>query len=296
MKTFKLSSLLLLCLVLLFSCSKDDSIQTSSETNSLQPLGNYGVNGNGQGNQNVVADVAPTMIVVFNPDPAIAGQAMTVTGKFNPAAGETAPTCGKLQLQQNVNGTWVDFGTSVNVSSTTTEVSAPFTPAQAGNDVYEFRVHYVAQNCAGYKQNKCAGFFLDVINPCSLNLSGTATGHAIDAEPGMYEFTVTYTLNTCELVYDKLKIQGGLTNGSTLVSTSGGENHIPGTSTNQIIKWETYTPGSPITSGITTYTIVFKKAYSGSGPVTLTGNWSASLNMNGISVGTTEFAPIVFEP
>jgi hypothetical protein len=296
MKTFNLSSLLLLCLVLLFSCTKDESIQTSSETNSLQKLVLFGVNGNGQGNQNVVADVAPTMMVVFNPDPAIAGQAMTVTGKFSPAAGEVAPTCGKLQLQQKVNGIWVDFGTGVNVTSATTEVSAPFTPTQAGNDVYEFRVHYVAQNCAGYKQNKCEGFFLDVINPCSLNLTGSATGHAIDAEPGMYEFTVTYTLNTCELEYDKLKIQGGLTNGSTLISAVGGVNHIPGSSTNQIIKWEVYTPGTPITGSVTTYTIIFKKAYSGSGPITLTGNWSASLNLNGASVGTTEFAPIVFVP
>jgi hypothetical protein len=295
MKTFKLSSLLLLCLVLLFSCSKDDSIQTSSESNPLQPLAKFGVNGQGGGNQNVVAEVAPTLMVVFNPDPAIVGQSMTVTGKFNPAAGETVPTCGKLQLQQNVNGTWVDLGTSVNVSSTITEVSAPFTPTIAGTGVYEFRVHYVAQNCAGYKQNKSDGFLLDVINQCSFNLTGSATGHAVDAEPGMYEFTLTYTMNTCELVFDKLKIQGGLTNGSTLISTSGGTNQIPGSSTNQTIKWEEYTPGVAIASGVKTYTIVFKKAYSGTGPITLTGNWAASLNMNGVSAGNAEFAPIIFE-
>jgi hypothetical protein len=297
MKTLKLSSMLLVCLVFLFSCKKDASLQT--KTNSQEPTSQYSVNGfaNGNGNGNgaqTVVPSSPTMTIFFNPDPALVNQTVTVTGRITPGVDETAPTCGKLQLEYWNGADWIALGTNADVTISNLEVSAPFTPTEAGTNAYMFRVHYIKGGCTGFNNTFSDEFYLTVLNTCSFGITGTAT--AIPAETGMYQFTVTYTVNTCNLVFDKLKTQGGLTNGSNLLQAYGGTNSIPGSSTNQVIKWEENTPGQAIINGIKTYTIVFKKQYSGSGPVTITGNWSASASWNGVAVGNSEFPAIVYQP
>jgi hypothetical protein len=300
MKTLKISSLLLLCLVLLFSCKKDTSLQPGQ--NSQPTASQYSINGfvSGNGNGNGIgtqtaATSSPTMTVIFNPDPAIVNQPVMVTGRLTPAADETAPGCGKLQLEIWDGLNFIPYGTQVEITSSNKEVSAAFTPTQSGTNVYQFRVHYIKAGCSGFENTFSNEFSLTVINPCSFGLAGSVI-EAMPAEAGMYQFTINYTLNTCNLVFDKLKTQGGLTNGTDLISTNGGTNHVPGSSTNQVIKWEENTPGVNILNGTKIYTIVFKKAYSGTGAITLTGNWSASASWNGISVGNAEFPAIVYQP
>lgn len=311
MKALKLSGLALLCLFYA-SCSKDSTeLSRTSSTNTSEQLvsddpnlagkAGGGVNGVGNGNPNNTGntDVSPTMSISFNPDPGVQGQTVTVTGYLDPQAGETAPTCGKLQLQQWDGATWVAVGSQVDVSASVTSVSYSFTPTLVGNDVYKFQVHFIKGGCSGYANTFSSEFLLDVVPACSgLSLTGEVTS-ATPAENGLYQFQVTYHVGTCTLEFDKLKTQGGLTNGSTFISAVGGpgqDNWFPGTSSNQIIKWEELAvPGSILPGGDRTYVVTFKKAWSGSGPITITGGWSVSASLNGISVGSASFDPITYQ-
>jgi hypothetical protein len=60
----------------------------------------------------------------------------------------------------------------------------------------------------------------------------------VPAGNGLYEFTVSYTVSACNVNFDKIKTQGGLTNAVSLVNASAGASmSTPGGSSNKIIKW-----------------------------------------------------------
>jgi hypothetical protein len=282
MKIFKLSSIALL-FVCIISCTK--SSNTPDQQTSSSRAG---------GGPSAISDVSPSLIVNFNPSPGIANQPVTVTGTFDQTTGIAIPDCGKLQLFQNIDGNWVKQA-DADVSATVHEVSFQFTPTLVGDDVYEFRVHYIASACAGFQTTFSNNYFLDVVSACNgLTISGSAT--ASPAGTGMYDFMVSYTVNTCGIEYTHLKTQGGLTAWSTDVSntSAGAEYWETGNSShpNTVIKWE---ENSSLAGNTRTYSVTFKKAWSGSGPVTLTGDWSVKADINGSEVATATCSPIIYQ-
>jgi len=288
MKTLKWSTFVLFFLCIFSSCTK-----TSNNEADLAAATKAGTGGNGIGNSNNPAPVNPGLAVTFNPSPAVENEKVTITAGFD---GTTAtPDCGKLQLFQMINGTWTKVA-DTDVSYTVHEVAFEFTPTLVGDDVYEFRVHYIAAGCSGFSQTFSGSFFLDVIAACQgLSLTGTAS--AIPAtESGFYLFTVQYTVNTCGIQYTHLKTQGGLTAFSNQVNviTAGYEQWEVGNSShpNTIIKWE---ENSPLAGSSKTYTATFKKAWSGTGPVQITGQWSVSADINGGQSAVVIFDPIIYQ-
>ena len=279
MKTLKLSAFALL-LMSVFSCTKSSNTldQTQQVTKTVVK-------------PNTPQDnIVPGMVVNFNPSPGVVGEEVTVTGEFD---GSTLiPDCGKLQLFQKVDGNWVKKG-DASVSSSSHSVTYQFIPTVPGDNAYEFRLQYIAQGCDGFREGFSSSFFLDVIETCH---GLTLTGNVISAEPdgsGNYTFTVDYTVNTCGVEYTYLKTQGGLTAWSSdVVSTTppatltqvGNSSHP-----NTIVKWE---ENSPFAGNSKTYRVVFKKAWSGTGTVQLTGDWSVTAVNNGTEVARVEFLAI----
>jgi hypothetical protein len=285
MKTLKWSAMALFFLCIFSSCIK--SVDTDS-----QQLAAANKTGNPANNSNY--DVTPGLEVVFNPSPAIQNQSVTVTGRFD---GTTAiPNCGKLMLFQKIDGDWVKI-VDADVTASVHEVTYQFTPTIAGNDVYEFKLHYIASNCTGFNQVFSGSFFLDVESACQ---GLTLTGHvasAVSQGDGNYLFTVEYTISTCSVQYDYLKLQGGLTAFSNEVDATSpndatlreaGNSSHP----NTIVKWEETTQLSGKTK---TYSVSFKKAWSGSAPVELTGQWSVHATLNGAETGLATFPPITYQ-
>jgi hypothetical protein len=237
--------------------------------------------------------IAYSPTITNNPPTATVGTLVTVTGSITSTP---APSCGKLQLQENINGTWLTVKTET-VSETNKTVTFSFTPAVTGT--YEFQVHYVpgdGGNCSGFAQNMSDVFPLLVVDQCNgLDITGKVDGEPQPvAGTDRYSFKVVYEVTTCGLQFDKLKVQGGLTNGVSNVTAEDGLKRKPGNSTNKIITWEEYTPGVLLPTSKRTYTITFEKAYSGSGTIELTGDWSVSLSLNGTEVGRDSFEKIYY--
>ena len=283
MKTLKLSGFVLL-LMSLFSCTK-----SANTINQNQQAVRTSNNNNTPARQ---LDVDPSLVVNFNPTPGVVGQDVSVTGTF---AGTAIPSCGMLQLEQIQNGIWVKVA-QADVSATVSSVVYKFTPTVAGTAAYEFRIHYVAQNCRGFNPTFSSNFFLDVIEAChGLTITGKVR-HAEASASGNYFFTIDYTVNTCSIQYNHLKTQGGLTAFSTDVInlTDGYEKWQVGNSShpNTIIKWE---ESATIPGNTKTYSVTFLKPWSGTGPVQLTGDWSVHADLNGVDAGTATFPAIYYQ-
>jgi len=287
MKTLRLSSIALLFLCIYSSCTK--SVTTiDSQTQTSKAGGPSGISGGGK--------VNPSLIVFFNPSPAIQNQTTTVTGTFDATTGVAIPDCGALHLFQMVNGAWVHVA-SATITSSVHEVNYNFVPTTVGTAVYEFRVQYVpSSGCSDFSENFSSNYFLDVISACQgLTIKGIASATPT-SEAGIYLFTVSYTVNTCGIEFTHLKTQGGLTAWTTDVqeATAGYVDWLAGNSShpNTIIKWE---ENSQLPGNTKTYTVSFKKAWSGSGPVELTGQWSVTADVNGSQTATATFDPITYQ-
>jgi hypothetical protein len=283
MKTLKLSGFALL-FISLFSCTK--SSNTLDQTQQT-------LRTNGNNTPAPQLDVDPGLTVNFNPTPAVLGQEVTVTGTFT---GTATPSCGKLQLFQIVNGNSVNVA-QADVSSSVQSVSFKFTPTIAGTDVYEFKVHYIAQECRGFNPTFSSNFFLSVEEAChGLTLSGRVADVKVSTE-GNYFFTVEYTVNTCSIQYNHLKTQGGVTAFSTSVVDKSADAEIwnvgKSDHPNSIIKWE---ESETLRDNKKTYTFTFIKPLSGTGPVQLTGDWSVHADLNGVDAGTATFPAIYYQP
>ena len=288
MKTLNWSTFALSFLCILFSCTK-----TTNNEAELVAAAKVGTGGNGFGNNSSADPVNPELSITFNPSPAIQNEKVTVTGGFDGTA--AVPDCGKLQLFQKIDGNWSKVA-DADLSATIHQVSFEFTPTLVGEDVYEFRVHYIAAGCSGFSQTFSGSFFLGVIAPChGLSITGTASAIP-DVQTGFYLFTVNYTINTCGVQYTHLKTQGGLTAFSNQVQviTPGYEIWEVGNSThpNTIIKWE---ETSHLSGSSKTYTVTFKKEWSGTGPVQITGGWSVSADVNGSQSAVATFDPIYYQ-
>ncbi len=308
MKTLKLSSIAFAFLCLISSCTKDSSLLSSQSNDQTalsarQTLLGQGGKLGGPANENPPGNdkVVPEMTVSFNPDPAILGETVTVTGSF--VQDGSTPDCGAIQLMMSTDGTtWTNVGQEKNVSASAQEVSYAFTPTISGDKAYQFKLHYIASgpNCKAYDQGWSSVFYLDVKACQGLNLTRELVNVA-PVSAGLYEFTVAYTVTTCGMEFDKLKLQGGLTNATSIVGTTPDddaakgidyENWVPGGSKNWIQRWEETSTGGLLPTHERVYTVKFTKAYSGSGPIELTGAWSVTLTKGGAEVGRKECAQI----
>jgi len=285
MKTLKWSSIALLFLCIYSSCTK--SANNFTETTMAAKTGISG--------SQINDDVPPALKITFNPSPAIQNQTVTVTGIFDASTGTAIPDCGKLELQQKIDGQWVTVAGPQDVTFSSHEVAYQFTPTVAGEAVYEFRVHYIVAGCKGFDNAFSGSHFLDVLSACQgLTLTGKVT-NAHDQGDGTYLFTVQYTVNTCGITYTHLKTQGGLTAWASDVTdlTAGAVTWPAGNSShpNTIIKWE---EDAPLPGDTKTYSISFRKTWSGSGPIELTGAWSVTASNNGVEVKRVDFDSIVY--
>ena len=307
MKTLSLSSIAFAALCLFNSCTKDSSQLSSQTTDQSTASARESILGQGKGagpaiNENSIR-IVPNMTVTFNPDPATEGQDVTVTGSFAPALGETAPDCGKFQLMMSTDGTtWNNVGQEKVIAGADNTVSYTFKPTIVGDNAYQFKLHYISSgpNCSAYDGGFSGIFYLNVHAACAgVSLTRELT-NTQPAGGNLYEFTVVYKLTTCGAEFDQLKLQGGLTNATSIVeatpASSGNiayDNWIPGGSKNWIQRWvETSSNGALLPTNERTYTVKFTKAYSGSGAIELTGGWSVTLTKGGVEVDRKECDPI----
>jgi hypothetical protein len=69
------------------------------------------------------------------------------------------PIAGKLQMFQKINGDWVKVA-DADVTATSHQVTYDFTPTVAGDDVYEFRLHYIKSGgCDGFSSHDVGQLF-----------------------------------------------------------------------------------------------------------------------------------------
>jgi hypothetical protein len=263
MKALKLSSIALLLFSIFSSCTKDTC---SLDDPSLLSSRSGGPSGIGN------TDVTPLLKVVFNPDPAVLNQTVTVTGTFTSAP---MPDCGKLQLFQQINGDWVKVA-DADLSASVHEVSYDFVPAIAGDDVYEFRVHYIPSGgCTGFSQTFSDSYYLDVENQCVSAFTIIPSISAVNLNNGLYEFNISYTLISPVDVND-IKFQGGATAGGNVghqVTDFGNTVVVNANNNNTVLKWE----GN--LTACTPQVVSFKFTRNFSCPATdalITGAWSAS--------------------
>jgi len=256
MKSFTLSGVAAFVLiVLLYSCEKD---ATTTLANRAGPIS---------------AKTDPTLKVTFNPDPATVNQPVTVTGTFD---GATAiPDCGKLQLFQKVDGAWVNVA-QADISASVHEVTYNFTPTTAGDNAYEFYVHYVPSGgCNDFGENKSDSYFLDVQTQCVSVFTITPSISAENWNNGLYEFTITYTLIS-PVDVTSIKFQGGATAGGSYgfqLTDIGNTVMVNQNLNNDVLKWE----GN--LTACTPQEVHFKFTRQFSCPATnelITGAWSAS--------------------
>jgi hypothetical protein len=271
MKSVTLSGIAAFVLiVLLYSCEKDTS-------NALA---------NRSGPSSVKID--PSLTATFNPDPATVNQPVTVTGTFD---GATAiPDCGKLQLfQRDADGVTWDKVADANISSSVHEVTYTFTPTTAGDNAYEFYVHFVPSGgCDGFGENKSESYFLDVQTQCVSVFTINPSISAENLGNGLYEFTISYTLIS-PVDVTGIKFQGGATAGGNYghqITDFGNTVVVNANLNNTVLKWE-----GDLTA-CTPQEVHFKFTRQFSCPATnelITGAWSASAG--GVVLGSIDSIP-----
>ena len=270
MKTLTLSSIALLFLSIFTSCEKSTESLVEDGFSSSSAL-RVGTPGNSSAN----TSVDPSLVVVFNPNPAELGKTVSVIGSFDPTTGVAVPDCGKLQLFQKVAADWVKVAES-DISASVHAVTYNFQPAVAGEDVYEFRTHFIKSGggCNGFNTHFSNSYFLDVVKPCVSVFTITPSVSAVNIGGGLYEFTVTYTL-TSPVDVEGIKFQGGATAGGNSghqVTDLGNTSVVNANNNNTVLKWE-----GKLTA-CTPQEISFKYTRNFSCPAnaaSITGQWTA---------------------
>ena len=270
MKTLTLSSIALLFLSIFTSCEKStDSLVEDgfSSSNALR----VGTPANSSPN----TSVDPSLVVVFNPNPAELDKTVSVIGSFDPTTGVAIPDCGKLQLFQMIAGDWIKVA-EADISAAVHAVSYDFIPSVSGEDVYQFRTHFIKSGggCNGFNTHFSDSYFLDVVKPCVSVFTITPSVAAVNIGVGLYEFTITYTL-TSPVDVEGIKFQGGATacgNSGHQVTDLGNTSVVNANNNNTVLKWE----GN--LTACTPKEISFKYTRNFSCPAnaaSITGQWTA---------------------
>jgi hypothetical protein len=238
--------------------------------------------GGGGGNGAISVDET----ITFSKNPVTINEAVTITTSISSVSG--VPSCGEVRLERALDAlgsptsslsavTWETIKT-FSPSFETGVLPFEYTPTADGT--FGFRAHYVptggANQCDAAKYNGAPGVAMDLIvaTTCVKSLAPTLTSATL-IEGSTYQFTVTYTLNDCgEGVIGKL--QGGLTNGARLVSSTSpvGPGTPKTTNGNTVVTWSNVGAGS--------YSLTFTKTLKGAGDnpdgsYNLTGAWSFKL-------------------
>ena len=174
----------------------------------------------------------------------------------------------------------------VSVSNTT---SYKFTPDAAG--LFGFRGKYIPKGGSGFLA-KDQLLNMEVIEECpATTLTGIVTRDITitNLAEGEHQFKATFTIKACSDITNA-KLQGGLTakvNFVGKIETSPETENIRETNQNFVINWDNINLKRGETG---VYTITFRKKVSGSGPHTLTGDWS--LEENGVKLLTVTPDPV----
>ncbi len=282
MKALIKGSLAFMLLCIFSSCTKDNS-DLPADGSSIK-----------HGLSSASTEITPSLIVTFDHAPATMNQPVTVTGTFNTASGVPVPECGTLQLFQKLADGWVAVSPVVTVTGTVKSVNWSFVPAINGTDVYEFSVNYVRTGCERFISQASNSYFLSVGQACTgLTLTGSVSGSPCLDAPGMYDFTVNYTVSACARNYNKLKLQGSIMAASGVAQATSGYQLATGSGPYSIsvLTWE---ETSAFPGNSKTFTATFRKAYSGSGTISITGSWSVKTFWDGVETGVSLFPPVSF--
>ena len=283
MKALKLGSLAALFFFMVASCTKDTKSLSTSDNAARTTLlsGNKGGGAQTQGNNKET----PSVLISFSPEIGVKGEPLTVTGAFDLSA--PVPDCGHLQLEWLVNGEWEAAGEKAKVTVDNKTVSFTFTPEIVGDAAYSFRLHYVASGTPG--EGQCAFnqvmsnvYTLKVIEPCVsvFTVKGGVTAAPVTGKPGVYEFTVTYTLTSPEDV-NGVSFQGGATAGGHTNHDVIEESFTEGLSVRHYNNNNTVLVWNGDLKACQAKTVQFKYQRNFSCPATnelVTGEWSASAN------------------
>lgn len=280
MKTLQLSTIVLLLSSAFYSCTKDISKESSQETTSSLKA------------QSIMKadEKKPVLVGSQTANPVKVGDQVTVSYTAYDRVTNAEVTCGHVVIYQWINDTWTEVArgnaptVSVPVFTATTaedcayRFRAGFDPG-AGNDGGGCRGAYSGYGFDDVEQEE---FCVDVRTSCveDLTIEGRATAIPyVDvngvAEPGVYEFTISFDLTSPEAMTD-IKFQGGATSGGKFkhdITDLGDMEVVNDNNQNTVLKWK----GGSL-DACSKKTIFFKYKRKFECPTTdaiVTGEWTA---------------------
>lgn len=223
----------------------------------------------------------PTLTIDYNPAPANVGEEVTVSALVS--YNNTELTCGQVQLFYAVDAN----GDPCSVANASSWVNAWGQPKDAPGGTATF-----TYNAAGYygwraqyessgpdcdygnlTGNDAVTFDLLVVDGCTDPLTITPILVSAKSDNGkLFTFKTQWKVKACE-AFTNLKTQGGLTAGSTVVSTNPTASNIKTTKQNTIINWiqPTVNAGDEFV-----YEVVFTRELKNTCTTyDITGDWSA---------------------
>jgi hypothetical protein len=223
----------------------------------------------------------------FSVNPAPVNETMTVSGSvgvIDDLLGDVVG--GKIQIEMwdatidNGDGTfgaWVKMGDDVECMSGVDVVNYDYTPTSVG--AVKFRTHYIPSGGSNYSQDHALEATLMVTEGCigDVSLAVQSVTSAINGSTATY--TIVFNVKACVDV-SGVKLQGGLTAGSTPTSWTGTKGVLTSSQKNK--NWTMTAAIGAMSAGETqTYTVIFTKKVA-AGTNGIAGAWSAK----GIVVST----------
>jgi hypothetical protein len=286
MKTLKLSTLAACLFVLVFSCTKDSTSDSTSlaVSRSVVLSKEASVKSAASAKKPVLS---PAMYLTADPEKNVipsaeVRQSITITFAATDAETKGTVNCGNIVIYKfnATTGVWEQVATA-NAPT----VSYTFTPATADDCAYKFRAGFSpgatddANQCKGTysgvdyleQQDYCP----DITSDCVDFFTVESDVSARKLTDGNYEFTVSYTLSSPKAI-DNIKFQGGATSGGQFQhNVTSMENlvYVNENKQNNVMKYE-----GPL-AACTPLTVSFTYVRRFSCPETaaeVTGKWTAT--------------------
>jgi hypothetical protein len=196
--------------------------------------------------------------VTISPNPVLVGQSVTITGTRTGLSGT-------LSLQEKISGSWVTVTNPLTIN-----------PAALADNGRQFRAYNVFTPSISAPSiiNTSQVITLSVNAACTEFTLTPETVQATEGANNLWTFTTVYTIQTCDRAVNGIKLQGGLTAGATLVSTSP-TGSSRSTRQNTIVSWDA---GNMAANSTKVFTVEYTKTIA---PLTcgeihnVTGDWSA---------------------
>jgi hypothetical protein len=223
----------------------------------------------------------PTLILSYDPAPGLVGEEVTISAKVQYESADL--TCGQVQLFYAVdaNGDPCPVANAVNwVNPWGPPKDAPggtFTTTYSAAGLYGWKTQYESSGSGCVYENltgkDAVTMDIQIVDGCTVPLTITPFLVSANSDDGkLFKFTTQWKVKACA-DFSNLKTQGGLTAGSTVISTTPTASSIKPTKQNTIINWvqPTVAAGNEFI-----YTVVFTRTLKN--PCTtydITGAWSA---------------------